>query len=83
MKKEITIGQALAIAVTIITTLITGWITTTNKIKAIEVKVEYLEQSKEKLESKIDAIQSDTRQILINLERKEDRRKTYDKDSNQ
>lgn len=73
MKKEITIGQALAIAIGLITTIVTGWVTMTNKVTSLETRVEYLERSTTKLEQKLDAIEKNTVSILVALERKQDR----------
>lgn len=85
MKKEITLGQLLSVAVTIIIALATGWITQNSKVSKLEEKVLILQQQQtqqavtnEKKFDKIDKtlvdIQNDTRLILINLERKQDRR---------
>lgn len=85
MKKEITLGQLVSVAVTVIIALATGWITQNSKVSKLEEKVLILqaqqaEQShaNEKKFDKIDKvlgdIQADTRQILVNLERKQDRK---------
>lgn len=73
MKKEITLGQALAIACGLIVSIITGWITITNRVTALENKTNYLEHHNQKLEEKLDAIQKNTVEILIKMERKQDR----------
>lgn len=85
MKKEITLGQLVSVAVTVIIALATGWITQNSKVSKLEEKVLILQaqqaeqsQSNEKKFDKIDKvlgdIQADTRQILVNLERKQDRK---------
>lgn len=85
MKKEITLGQLVSVAVTVIIALATGWITQNSKVSKLEEKVLILQaqqaeqsQANEKKFDKIDKvlgdIQADTRQILVNLERKQDRK---------
>jgi uncharacterized membrane protein (DUF106 family) len=85
MKKEITLGQLVSVAVTVIIALATGWITQNSKVSKLEEQVLILqerlneqvagnEKKFDKIDRQLSDIQSDTRQILINLERKADRK---------
>jgi len=74
MKREITFGQVFGVVVSLVVVLITGWITMNNRVKALEVKADYQERSQQILQEKIDAIQHNTNQILVTLERKQDRK---------
>lgn len=85
MKKEITYGQALGIAVTIIIAVFGGWLTLTKsqsadhiRIEKLELKLQEMQLNNEarynKIEDKIDNVQNDITKILINMERKQDRK---------
>lgn len=85
MKKEITLGQLLSVAVSVVIALATGWITQNNKVSKLEEKVMILQQQQtqqaeanekkfDKIDKTLSDIQNDTRLILINLERKADRK---------
>jgi uncharacterized protein YoxC len=73
MKREVTLGQALSIAVTIAITIITGWITMNNKVTRLEARQDELEKRYDRIETKIDLIVDKTQNILIELERKQNR----------
>lgn len=85
MKREITLGQLLSVAVSVVIALATGWITQNNKVSKLEEKVMILQQQQtqqadanekkfDKIDKTLSDIQNDTRLILINLERKADRK---------
>lgn len=85
MKREITVGQLLSVAVSVVIALATGWITQNNKVSKLEEKVMILQQQQaqqaeanekkfDKIDKTLSDIQNDTRLILINLERKADRK---------
>lgn len=85
MKKEITLGQLLAVAITLLISIVSAWVTINNKVTRLESQQqEYRDQQYtlqvandkkfDKIDQKMDAISSDTRQILIKLENKADRK---------
>lgn len=85
MKKEITVGQVLSIASAVLIALVTHWYTLNNKITRLETQREedrirlfdmQLEISKkfDKIDKNLGDLSNDTRQILINLEKKADRK---------
>lgn len=73
MKREVTLGQVLAIAVTLLISLLTAWVTLTNKVTRLEARQDALEQRYQRIESKIDIIVDRTQDIQIQLERKANR----------
>ena len=88
MKKEITLGQLLAVAVTVLISFGTGWITLTNKVSEqgakfdIQIKQIKDEQAAiqarfdrftERLELKIDKVNDNVNSVLIQMENKLDR----------
>lgn len=84
MQQPTPLWQVISICVMIILTCGAGIIAQNNKISKLEETVINIKSSQfnqemetakkfDKLEAKIDFIQTDTRQILINLERKADR----------
>ena len=86
MKKEITLGQLIATAVSLLVVLITGWITITNKVTANEQKIVAQEKridafevryDRDNLEMKTkqDKILETLNDIRVILENKQDRRK--------
>jgi hypothetical protein len=89
MKKEITLGQVLAVAATFIIAIVTGWITMSNKVTDAERRISTLEaqrvsdnieyrQSISELKWQIaDGNQKTTDQlthILVKLENKQNRK---------
>lgn len=85
MKKEITLGQAITLCVTILITCITGWITMNNKMSRLEAKdlqhdaTEFemklnVEKKFNKIDDKTDEIQTTLTDIKVLLERKVDRK---------
>lgn len=85
MKRPAVIWQVIAICVAILSPIVAGLISQSNTVSELRTKVTNLElkiydqqinsdKKFEKIDSKIDLIQNDTRQILINLEKKADRK---------
>ena len=85
MRQPTPIWSIIAICVTLILAGVAGLVTTNNKITRLEEEFQNLKDQQfqiqlnadkkfEKIDLKIDGIQADTRQILINLEKKQDRR---------
>ncbi len=56
MKKEITLGQIVGICVTLLTVLLTGWITTTNKIEAMKIQIQSLQDKNASIERRFERI---------------------------
>lgn len=86
MKKEITIGQLLSVAATLVIAMATGWITMSNKVTKSDARLDALEamqrqdkidytRSIEELKWKVEDGNSRIIQILIKLENKKDRGK--------
>lgn len=73
MKKEITIGQLLAAATTLLIAVITGWITLNNKVSENTSDINTLKNNNDKVEKKLDKIQETQTMILIELQNKKDR----------
>jgi len=88
MKKEITLGQLLSVAVTLLIAVITGWITLTNKVTQQETKFNIqIEQLKadqaaiqarfdrftERIEFKLDKVNENVNSVLVKMESKLDR----------
>lgn len=85
MKQPTTLLQVIAICVTVLLASGAGIINASNRISSLNSEVENLkiqiynvqlaaDKKFDKIDSKIDAIQADTRQILINLATKADRK---------
>lgn len=85
MKREISLGQVLAIAITLLTSLVTGWVTINNKITDQNRRITNLEINQEKqqnqieqimlrFESKLDKQGEEIIQVRLLLENKQNRR---------
>jgi hypothetical protein len=85
MKKEISLGQVLAISIALLTSLITGWVTITNKMTDQNRRIQNIEMQQEKqqnqieqitarLEDKVDHIRDELIQVRLLLENKENRK---------
>lgn len=85
MKKEITIGQLLSVAATLVIAMATGWVTMSNKVTRAETRLDALEtmQRQDKMEytKAIDELKWKVQdgnqqiiQILLKLENKQNRR---------
>lgn len=85
MKREITLGQLIGTAVTILLTLAAGWIslnnkviTTENEMKNLEIRFVDMQIANDKkidrLEGKIDQLNGTLNDVKILLERKADRK---------
>lgn len=73
MKKEITLGQTLAVGATLLISIITAWVTLSNKVTRLEARQDALEDRYIRIESKIDKIADKAQDILVQLERKQNR----------
>lgn len=73
MKREITLGQMLSVAATLIIALATGWMTLNDKVSQHEVEIKVLQDRQSKTEATLDRIESKIELILIKLENKKDR----------
>jgi predicted negative regulator of RcsB-dependent stress response len=88
MKKEITVGQLLSVAVTLLIAVITGWVTMSKKVTEQETKFSIqIEQIKkeqdaiqgrfdrftERTELKLDKINENVNSVLVKMESKIDR----------
>lgn len=80
MKKEITLGQLLAVGFSLLVTIISAWVALTNKVSSQDIRIKTLEENQikwdrvvERIEAKIDEGNKMTTQILIKLEGKKDR----------
>ncbi len=73
MKKEVTLGQLLTVAATVIISLATGWITLNNKVTAHGIEIQTLQVQSEKRDLKLDRIDAKLERILIALEQKKNR----------
>lgn len=82
MKREITLGQLLSVAVTLVIALGTGWITQNNKVSRLEEQVRNMQTEQysmqirsdskfDKIDNKLDAIQTGIGDLK---ERKADRK---------
>lgn len=85
MKKEITIGQLLSVAATLIIALATGWVTMSNKVTRADARIDALEASQradkleftksiDELKWKVEDGNQRIIQILIKLENKVNRK---------
>lgn len=85
MKREITLGQLLGVAVTVIMAIAGGWISLSNKVATNESELKNLEirfmdmqietnKKYDKLDQKVDEMTGTLNDIKVLLERKQDRR---------
>ncbi len=73
MKKEITVGQLLSVAVTLLITIVTGWVTLNRQVSTHEAEIQALQQRADKSERILERIEGKVELILINLEKKKNR----------
>jgi len=88
MKKEITLGQLLSVAVTLIIAAVTGWVTLTNKITEqgtkFNIQIEQIKADQaaiqarfdrftERIELKLDKVNENVNSVLVKMETKVDR----------
>lgn len=73
MKKEITFGQLIAVAVTVLTTIITAWVTLNNRVASQGERINAVENSQIKVDKKLDRIDDKLDVIIIKVENKKDR----------
>ncbi len=85
MKQPTPLWQVISICVTVLIASFAGIINASNKISALQTEVENVkiqqynlqlnsDKKFDRIDAKIDGIQADTRQILINLAGKQDRK---------
>lgn len=85
MKKEITVGQLVSAAVAILIALATGWITMTNKVTALETRIQNKEtedynyrlsvdKKLDRLDNKVDDLKQQGTDILVELQNKQNRK---------
>lgn len=86
MKQPTPLWQAVSIAVTLLIAIVTGWVTLNNKVSRIEARQEQerintdfvrmtMDKKIDKLDDKIDQQGKDIRQILIEIQNKQDRKR--------
>lgn len=73
MKKEITLGQLLSVATTLLIALATGWITINKEVTKSSTRIDSLEVRQDKTERILERIEGKVELILIKLENKKDR----------
>lgn len=73
MKKEITLGQLLATAVTVVIALVTGWSTMNNKVTRQGEQIEAIKDRQNRVEIMLNKIDDKLETIIIRLENKKDR----------
>lgn len=73
MKKEITLGQLIAVGASLLIAIITGWVTINNKVSTHDAEIKHLQDRYDKSERTFERIESKVEQILINLEKKKDK----------
>lgn len=74
MKKEITVGQLVVAAFTLLTTIVTAWITLTNKVKELETRDAYRDRQIDIVNDRMEKIDEKTTQILVELQNKQNRK---------
>lgn len=85
MKQPTPLWQVISICVTVLLASMAGIITANNKITRLEEDIKNVKTQQfnlqlttdkkfDRIDAKIDLIQNDTRQILINMEKKQDRK---------
>jgi len=75
MKKEITVGQLLSVAATLLIALATGWITINNKVSRHDAEIKTTHESINRIEDKVDKVNELSTRILIEMQNKQDRPK--------
>lgn len=73
MKKEITVGQLLSVAATLLIALATGWVTLNNKVSSHETEIQGIKKQQEKTDRILERIEGKIELILITLPNKKDR----------
>ena len=66
MKKEITLGQILAVAVTLLIAIVGGWVTLNNKVSGHEKQIQAMEARQLRIESMVDRIENKIDRIYEN-----------------
>ena len=73
MKREITLGQLLAVATTLLIALATGWVTINKEVTKSSTRIDSLEFRQDKTDRILERIEGKVELILIKLENKKDR----------
>lgn len=88
MKKEITLGQLLSVAVTLLIAVITGWVTISNKVTEqgtkFNIQIEQIRKDQdaiqarfdrftERIELKLDKVNENVNSVLVQMESKVNR----------
>lgn len=73
MKREITLGQLLAVATTLLIALVTAWVTINKEVTKSSSRIDSLESRQDKTERILERIEGKVELILIKLENKKDR----------
>jgi len=88
MKKEITLGQLLSVAVTLLIALVTGWVTLNKKVTEQDtrfgIEIEQIKKQQdaiqsrfdrftERIELKLDKVNENVNSVLVKMETKVDR----------
>ena len=85
MKQPTPLWQVISICVVVLIASMTGIVTQSNRVASLQRDLENVksqlyntqisaDKKFDRIDNKIDLIQNDTRQILVNLERKEDKK---------
>lgn len=74
MKQPTPLWQVISICVTVLIASFTGILAQSNKIARLEEKIGNTERQFNNMSKKLDDLQLDTRQILITLQNKADRK---------
>jgi hypothetical protein len=88
MKREITLGQLLSVAITVLIAFGTGWITLTNKVTEqgakFDIQIKQIKEDQaaiqarfdrftERIELKLDKVNENVNSVLVKMETKVDR----------
>jgi hypothetical protein len=73
MKQPTPLWQVISICVTVLLTCGAGILAQSKKIAKLEEKIETTERQFDRMSDKLDQVQLDIRQILVNLQNKQDR----------
>lgn len=85
MKKQITLGEALGFAITILIVVITSWVTQSKEVARHDERLKILEQNKEEIKIDIKEMKKEQQEnfivisskletILLKLENKQDKK---------
>ena len=72
IKKEVTLGQLLALGLTLLTMIGASWLNMSNRVQALEIKTQYRDAEVSTMIRKLDKIQEDISCIKVDLMKKAD-----------